>query len=150
MNDNEDQYKPVQSEYQGFTSLIIRGSLVRAQLGPPSPAIALATAGFFFFVLIAGSLIFLMAGFGGQCPLSQQYWYVYILKCGNGGIYTGCTNNLEERIKGHNAGEVVATKNNLPVEIKTYIAFTDKYKAYKFEKYLKLGSGRAFSKKHLH
>jgi hypothetical protein len=34
MNDNEDQYKPIQSEYQGFTSLIIRGSLVRAQLGP--------------------------------------------------------------------------------------------------------------------
>jgi len=34
MNDNEDQYKPVYSENQGFTSLIIRGSLVRAQLGP--------------------------------------------------------------------------------------------------------------------
>ncbi len=26
----------------------------------------------------------------------------------------------------------------------------DKYKAYNFEKYLKLGSGRAFSKRHLH
>jgi len=42
-------------------------------------------------------------------------------------IYTGCPNNLEDRIKRHNAGEVIATKNNLPVEIITYIAFTDKY-----------------------
>ena len=34
MKDNEDKYKVKQSEFQGFTSLIIRGSLVRAQLGP--------------------------------------------------------------------------------------------------------------------
>jgi hypothetical protein len=34
MNDNEDWYKPVQSKNQGFILLIIRGSLVRSQLGP--------------------------------------------------------------------------------------------------------------------
>jgi putative endonuclease len=90
-----------------------------------------------------------MAGFGGQSPLQSQLWYVYILKCSNGTPYTGCTNNLEDRIKRHNAGEVIATRNNLPVEIVTYIVFTDKHKAYEFEKYLKRGSGRAFSKKHL-
>jgi putative endonuclease len=64
--------------------------------------------------------------------------------------YTGCTNNLDDRIKRHNAGEVIATRNNLPVEIVTYIVFSDKYKAYEFEKYLKKGSGRAFSKRHLY
>ena len=90
-----------------------------------------------------------MASFGGQCPLSQQFWYVYILKCKGGSKYTGCTNNLEDRIKRHNLGQVLATKEILPVEIITYIAFTDKYKAYSFERYLKLGSGRAFSKRHL-
>ena len=47
-------------------------------------------------------------------------------------------------------GQVIATKNKLPVELVTYIAFTDKYKAYNFEKYLKQGSGRAFSKRHLY
>ena len=47
-------------------------------------------------------------------------------------LYTGCTNNLEDRIKRHNSGQVEATKNILPVEIITYIAFTDKYKAYNF------------------
>lgn len=89
-----------------------------------------------------------MAGFGGQCPLSELYWYVYILKCSNGNFYTGCTNNLEDRIKRHNSGQVDATKNILPVEIVTFIVFTDKYTAYNFEKYLKSGSGRAFSKRH--
>jgi predicted GIY-YIG superfamily endonuclease len=90
-----------------------------------------------------------LAGCGGQCPLTQQFWYVYILKCSKGELYTGCTNNLEDRINRHNMGQVIATKNNLPVELLTYIAFTDKYKAYDFEKYLKQGSGRAFSKRHL-
>jgi predicted GIY-YIG superfamily endonuclease len=90
-----------------------------------------------------------MAGFGGQCPHSLQFWYVYIIKCSNGTFYTGCTNNLEDRINRHNAGQVIATKEVLPVEIVTYIAFADKYKAYEFEKYLKQGSGRAFSIRHL-
>ena len=90
-----------------------------------------------------------MAGYGGQGPLSQQFRYVYILKCRDGSIYTGCTNNLEDRMKRHNQGQVLATKNILPVEVVTYIVFTDKYKAYAFERYLKLGSGRAFSQRHL-
>lgn len=90
-----------------------------------------------------------MAGYGGQSPLLRQFWYVYILKCIDGSIYTGCTYDLEDRLKRHNLGQVLATRNNLPVEIVTYIAFTDKYKAYAFERYLKLGSGRAFSKRHL-
>ena len=90
-----------------------------------------------------------MAGYGGQSPLSYQFWYVYILKCSKGNIYTGCTNNLEERVHRHNMGQVIATKDNLSVEIITYIAFRDKYRAYEFERYLKQGSGRAFSKRHL-
>jgi predicted GIY-YIG superfamily endonuclease len=81
--------------------------------------------------------------------LLNKFWYVYIIRCSNGTIYTGCTNNLEERIIRHNLGQVKATKEILPVEIVTYIAFTDKYKAYCFERYLKKGSGRAFSKRHL-
>jgi predicted GIY-YIG superfamily endonuclease len=80
--------------------------------------------------------------------LSKHFWYVYILKCIDGSNYTGCTNNLEDRIKRHNSGQVEATKNILPVEILNHFAFTDKYKAFNFEKYLKSGSGRAFSKRH--
>ena len=76
-------------------------------------------------------------------------WYVYILKCKNTSFYIGCTNNLDNRIARHNKGKVHYTKDKLPVELITYIAFTDKYKAYNFEKYLKSGSSAAFRNKRL-
>ncbi|HCI54713.1 MAG TPA: GIY-YIG nuclease family protein [Bacteroidales bacterium] len=56
-----------------------------------------------------------MAGSGGQCPLDNKFWFVYILKYKNGSIYTGCTNNLEERIKQHNSGKVISTSNLFPM-----------------------------------
>lgn len=76
-------------------------------------------------------------------------YYVYILICCDGKPYTGCTENLEERLKRHQSGYVPATKNRLPVILETYVVFQDKYKAFNFEKYLKSGSGRAFLKKRL-
>lgn len=75
-------------------------------------------------------------------------FYVYILKCSDGKPYTGCTNDLKDRIKRHNAGYVDATKSRLPVELENYFAFKDERIAYQFEKYLKSGSGRAFAIKH--
>jgi len=48
----------------------------------------------------------------------------------------------------HNNGYVPATENRRPVKLVTYLVFNDKYKAFEFEKYLKSGSGRAFTKKH--
>ena len=74
---------------------------------------------------------------------------VYILKCADGKPYTGCTEDLEERLVRHNNGHVPATANRRPVKLATYTVFTDKYKAFEFEKYLKSGSGRAFVNKHL-
>ena len=76
-------------------------------------------------------------------------YYVYILKC-NDGYYVGCTNDLKDRIYRHTNGHVPATKERRPIELKNYIAFNDKYKAFEFEKYLKSGSGRAFIKKHFY
>jgi len=75
-------------------------------------------------------------------------YYVYILKCSDNKPYTGCTDNLKERIERHTKGHVSATKERRPLELTNYIAFKDKYKAFNFEKYLKSGSGRAFLKKH--
>ncbi|MDH5476671.1 MAG: GIY-YIG nuclease family protein [Cyclobacteriaceae bacterium] len=75
--------------------------------------------------------------------------YVYILKCVDDTHYVGCTNNIGNRLVRHERGEVHYTKSRLPVTLVTYTAFPDKYKAYKYEKYLKSGSGRAFSKRHL-
>jgi len=75
-------------------------------------------------------------------------YYVYILKCKEG-FYIGCSNNLKDRIERHSKGQVFATKDRLPVKLKAYFAFENKYTAFNFEKYLKSGSGRAFLKRHL-
>jgi predicted GIY-YIG superfamily endonuclease len=76
-------------------------------------------------------------------------WYVYLLRCSDGSIYTGCSHNLEDRIERHNKGLVHYTSGKLPVELITFIVFANKYKAYEFEKYLKTASGIAFRNKRL-
>jgi putative endonuclease len=75
-------------------------------------------------------------------------WTVYILICSDEKIYTGCTNNFDDRLLRHSKGQVLYTRSRLPVTVVLTINFYDKYKAYKFEKYLKSGSGRAFLQRH--
>jgi putative endonuclease len=77
-----------------------------------------------------------------------RFYYVYILMCGDNEPYTGCTDDLRERITRHQNGQVPATKNRLPIKLIAYFAFSNKYTAFNFKKYLKSGSGRAFLKKH--
>lgn len=72
---------------------------------------------------------------------------VYLIKCTDGTTYTGCTSNLETTLESHRKGQVSYTSSRLPLELITYKAFTDNYKAFQFEKYLKSGSGKPFSNK---
>jgi putative endonuclease len=76
-------------------------------------------------------------------------WHVYILKCNDRTYYTGCTCDLDDRLKRHNNGRVKYTSSRLPINLITTINFFDKYKAYEFENYLKSGSGKAFMNKRL-
>jgi putative endonuclease len=76
-------------------------------------------------------------------------WFVYILKCADNSYYTGCTSDLDDRLRRHNKGENTYTKERLPVMLIYYSTFINKYKAYAFEKYLKSGSGKAFAQKRL-
>ncbi|MCB2196595.1 MAG: GIY-YIG nuclease family protein [Bacteroidetes bacterium] len=76
-------------------------------------------------------------------------YYVYILKCSDGTFYKGCTSDLNDRINRHKLGYIKYTQNRLPIELVTYLVFSDRYRAFEFEKYLKSGSGRAFMKKRL-
>jgi len=76
-------------------------------------------------------------------------YYVYTLQCSNGKLYTGCTSDITERLKRHQNGYVPSTKNIRPVNLISYTAFIEKCKAFEFEKYLKSGSGRAFTNRHL-
>jgi len=75
-------------------------------------------------------------------------WTVYLLKCADGKHYVGCTYDLNKRLYYHAKGRVSYTKKRLPVEVMVTICFKDKYLAYKFEKYLKSGSGIAFRQRH--
>ena len=59
-------------------------------------------------------------------------WYVYILNCSDNEIYTGCTNDLKDRIYRHTKGYVLATKERRPLSLENYFAFQDKYKAFDF------------------
>ena len=81
----------------------------------------------------------------------MQFCHVYILQSESsvGRFYIGLTDDLRARLKKHNNGDVPHTKNCRPWRIKTAIAFTDRERASRFERYLKTGSGRAFAKTHL-
>jgi predicted GIY-YIG superfamily endonuclease len=79
----------------------------------------------------------------------EKMWYVYILQCADNSHYIGCTNDIIRRLYDHNSHKVHYTKDKIPVSIITYVAFSDKYKAFEFERYLKTGSGIAFRRRHL-
>lgn len=62
-------------------------------------------------------------------------------------FYVGYTLNVQDRLKVHNEGSSVHTKDYKPWKIVWQCLFEDKEKALAFEKYLKSHSGRAFAKK---
>lgn len=35
----------------------------------------------------------------------EQIWYLYILSCGDGTLYTGITTDVEKRLKAHRSGK---------------------------------------------
>ncbi len=84
-------------------------------------------------------------------PEAEPYHYVYILQCIAEPMrhYTGCTTDLQDRLRRHNSGDVPHTAKYAPWRIETVIRFSSKEKAHAFEKYLKTGSGCQFAHRHL-
>ena len=80
--------------------------------------------------------------------------YVYILQSLKypDRYYVGCTNDVAERVRRHNAGQSASRSRHSSMygqwKLVVQIGFEDKAKAFAFEKYLKSGSGRAFAKRH--
>ena len=62
--------------------------------------------------------------------------------------YVGYTTDLDSRLMTHNRGEVSHTAKWMPWDLVVAIHFPAKAAALEFERYLKSGSGRAFSKRH--
>jgi putative endonuclease len=48
----------------------------------------------------------------------MEKWYLYIVRCRDGSLYTGVSKNVEERVKKHNQGKGAAyTNSRKPVEL---------------------------------
>lgn len=75
--------------------------------------------------------------------------YLYILQSlvNPERFYTGLTADLRKRVAEHNSGKSIHTNKFKPWALRTYISFSDRSRAEKFEKYLKSASGRAFMTK---
>lgn len=74
---------------------------------------------------------------------AQSPWRVYILRCGDGTLYTGATNDLWRRLERHRAGEGARyTRSRLPVELVYAELVPDRGAALRREHAVK-GLGRA-------
>ena len=62
--------------------------------------------------------------------------------------YIGRTADLRRRLTEHNAGKCPHTAKYKPWKLKIYFAFDDPDICARFERWLKSGSGHAFSKRH--
>ena len=56
--------------------------------------------------------------------------YVYIIRCGDGSLYTGWTNNLEKRFEAHSQGKGAKyTRGRGPLKLVYFETFDDKREA---------------------
>lgn len=76
-------------------------------------------------------------------------YYVYIIASISfpEKMYVDYTLNINARLKKHNEGGSIYTRDYKPWKVAFYCCFFDKSKALAFEKYLKSHSGRAFIQK---
>ncbi|MGA3170632.1 MAG: GIY-YIG nuclease family protein [Chthoniobacteraceae bacterium] len=79
-----------------------------------------------------------------------KFSYIYVLSSESNPArhYVGLTDDLKDRLRRHNAGEIAHTKKFCPWRLHVALAFDDRTKATEFEIYLKSHSGRAFAKRH--
>lgn len=69
--------------------------------------------------------------------------FVYILRCGDGSLYTGWTKDLERRLSAHASGKGAKyTRSHLPVELVYYETFPGVHEAMSRERQIKALSRR--------
>lgn len=65
-------------------------------------------------------------------------FYTYIVRCSDGTLYTGYTNDIEKRTEAHNAGKGARyTRSRRPVELVYYEEFPTKEEAMSREWHIK-------------
>lgn len=66
--------------------------------------------------------------------INSGIWYVYVVECKDGTLYTGTTNNVERRVKQHNEGKGARyTKYRAPVVLKASWEYGNRSEATKAE-----------------
>ncbi len=81
---------------------------------------------------------------------ASPLYFVYLLKSlqPGGRPYVGRSSNVTARLAAHNAGRCRHTSRFRPWKVAVCIEFDDEARAAQFERYLKSGSGWAFSRRH--
>ena len=65
-------------------------------------------------------------------------YYLYIVECSDGSLYTGWTTDLEKRLKAHNSGKGAKyTRTRKPVTLKYVKEFSSKSMVLKMENSIK-------------
>ena len=56
--------------------------------------------------------------------MPDEHWFLYMIRCADGSLYTGITTDLERRLKQHNDGDGSKyTRSRLPVTL----AYVEEY-----------------------
>jgi len=78
----------------------------------------------------------------------MYYTYILISKKDRK-FYIGCTGDLKQRIKEHQQGKVISTRNRRPLNLICYEAYQFKKEALRREKFLKSSDGKKDLRKRL-
>ncbi len=80
----------------------------------------------------------------------EQRRFVYILRSdpAPNRHYVGPTSDVERRLHWHNSAPSGVTIHNRPWSLVVSLEFASSETSWRFERYLKTGSGRAFAKRH--
>jgi predicted GIY-YIG superfamily endonuclease len=80
--------------------------------------------------------------------IGQRFVYVLRSVSDPSRHYVGSTADVDQRLEWHNHGPCGHTSDHRPWEAVVVVEFPAEQQARRFERYLKSGSGRAFSKRH--
>jgi len=73
-----------------------------------------------------------------QMTVTSCQWYVYILECSDGTLYTGVSTDMERRCDQHNTGKGARyTRSRLPVKIVYFESCSSQSEALKREAAIK-------------
>lgn len=77
-------------------------------------------------------------------------YYIYILQSlKDKSLYIGYSPDLKKRLKKHNLGQVLSTKDKIPLKLIYYEAYLERKNALGREKFLKSSAGWRFIKKQI-